>query len=74
LHPAALRQERPATSREVTALVSHEAAIALAARVPVAEGEAVIVAPARGRRRVQVVTMVEADAWDRAEPASRRRR
>jgi broad specificity phosphatase PhoE len=50
-----------------TVLVSHEAAIAAATGVTVAEGEAVIVAPARARRRFQIVTTVEADAWDRSE-------
>jgi phosphohistidine phosphatase SixA len=50
-----------------TVLVSHEAAIATATRVTVAEGEAVIVAPGRGRRRFQIVTTVEADAWDRSQ-------
>ena len=46
-----------------TVLVSHEAAIA----VTVAEGEAVIVAPGRERRRFQIVRTVEADGWDRSE-------
>ena len=50
-----------------TVLVSHEAAIAAATGVTVAEGEAVIVAPARGRRGFQIVTTVDADAWDRSE-------
>jgi phosphohistidine phosphatase SixA len=49
-----------------TVLVSHEAAIDAATGVTVAEGEAVIVAPAGGRRRFRVVTTVEAGAWDRA--------
>ena len=50
-----------------TVLVSHEAAIAAATGVTVAEGEAVIVAPGRGRRRFQIVTTVEADDWHRSE-------
>jgi phosphohistidine phosphatase SixA len=50
-----------------TVLVSHEAAIDAATGVTVAEGEAVIVAPRRGRRRFQIVTTVEADAWDSSE-------
>jgi phosphohistidine phosphatase SixA len=50
-----------------TVLVSHEAAIDAATGVTVAEGEAVIVAPGRGRRRFQIVTTVEAGAWDRSE-------
>jgi phosphohistidine phosphatase SixA len=50
-----------------TVLVSHEAAIMAATGVTVAEGEAVIVAPGRGGRRFQIVTTVEADAWDRSE-------
>ena len=50
-----------------TVLVSHEAAIDAATGVTVAEGEAVIVAPGRRRRNFQIVTTVEADAWDRAE-------
>jgi phosphohistidine phosphatase SixA len=50
-----------------TVLVSHEAAIDAATGVTVAEGEAVIVAPGRGRRRFRIVTTVQADAWDRAE-------
>lgn len=50
-----------------TVLVSHEAAIDAATGVIVAEGEAVIVEPGRGRRGFRVVTTVEADAWDRSE-------
>jgi phosphohistidine phosphatase SixA len=50
-----------------TVLVSHEAAIDAATGVTVAEGEAVIVAPGRGRRRFRIVTTVAADAWDRSE-------
>jgi phosphohistidine phosphatase SixA len=50
-----------------TVLVSHEAAIAAATGVTVAEGEAVIVAPGRERRRFQIVRTVEADGWDRSE-------
>jgi broad specificity phosphatase PhoE len=50
-----------------TVLVSHEAAIDAATGVTVDEGEAVIVAPGRGSRRFQIVTTVEADAWDRSE-------
>jgi phosphohistidine phosphatase SixA len=49
-----------------TVLVSHESAIDAATGVTVAEGEAVIVAPRRGRRHFRVVTTVDADAWDRA--------
>jgi broad specificity phosphatase PhoE len=49
-----------------TVLVSHEAAIAAATGVTVAEGEAVIVAPGE-RRRFQIVRTVEADGWDRSE-------
>jgi phosphohistidine phosphatase SixA len=48
-----------------TILVSHEAAIDAATGVTVAEGEAVIVAPRRGRRRFRIVTTVAADAWAR---------
>jgi phosphohistidine phosphatase SixA len=58
----------PPGRRRNTVLVSHEAAIDAATGVTVAEGEAVIVAPGRGRRRFQVVTTVKADAWDRSEP------
>jgi hypothetical protein len=47
--------------------VSHEAAIAAATGVTVAEGEAVIVAPGRERRRFQIVRTVQADGWDRSE-------
>jgi phosphohistidine phosphatase SixA len=54
-----------------TVLVSHEAAIAAATGVTVAEGESVIVAPRRERRRFQVVSTVEAGAWDRAAEAER---
>jgi phosphohistidine phosphatase SixA len=50
-----------------TVLVSHEAAIAAATGVTVAEGEAVLVAPGRGRRHFQIVTTVKAEAWERAE-------
>jgi phosphohistidine phosphatase SixA len=50
-----------------TVLVSHEAAIDAATGVTVAEGEAVIVAPGRGRRRFRIVTTVEADDWNRSE-------
>jgi phosphohistidine phosphatase SixA len=50
-----------------TVLVSHEAAIDAAAGVTVDEGEAVIVAPGRGSRGFEIVTTVEADAWDRSE-------
>lgn len=50
-----------------TVLVSHEAAIAAATGVTVAEGESVIVAPGRGPRGFQIVTTVEADEWGRPE-------
>jgi phosphohistidine phosphatase SixA len=50
-----------------TVLVSHEAAIDAATGVTVDEGEAVIVAPGRGRRGYRILTTVEADAWDRSE-------
>ena len=49
-----------------TVLVSHEAAIDAATGVAVAEGESVIVAPRRGGRPFEVVSTVEADAWERA--------
>jgi phosphohistidine phosphatase SixA len=50
-----------------TVLVSHEAAIDAATGVTVAEGEAVIVAPGRGRRGFRIITTVAADAWDRSK-------
>jgi phosphohistidine phosphatase SixA len=49
-----------------TVLVSHEAAIASATGVTVAEGESAIVAPRRGRRPFRVVSTVEAGAWEPA--------
>jgi phosphohistidine phosphatase SixA len=54
-----------------TVLVSHEAAIDAATGVTVAEGESVIVAPRRGGRPFQVVSTVEAAAWERAARADR---
>ena len=57
----------PPPSGTNTVLVSHEAAIAAATGVTVAEGESVIVAPGRGPRGFQIVTTVEADEWGRPE-------
>jgi virginiamycin B lyase len=53
---------RPPRGRN-TVLVSHNFAIDDAADVSLAEGEAAIAAPARGRRGFEIVATVEAEQW-----------
>jgi phosphohistidine phosphatase SixA len=57
--------DRPPRPRTNTVLVSHGSAIDAATHVGVAEGEAVIVAPGRGR--FHVIGTIPADYWDRVE-------
>jgi phosphohistidine phosphatase SixA len=61
-----LLEERPSRGTNAV-LVSHAFAIDDAAGVSLAEGEAVVVVPGRGRRGFEVVGRVKAEEWPRLE-------
>jgi virginiamycin B lyase len=81
LSSASARERQPARFRRLlaapprrgtnTALVSHAFAIDDATGESLAEGEAAVIAPASGRRELEIVTTVEADAWTRLAGRSR---
>jgi virginiamycin B lyase len=54
-----------------TALISHNFAIDDAAGVNLAEGEAAVVTPGRGREGFEIVQTIEADEWTRLARVSR---
>ena len=70
--PARLRQllASPPRLATNTILVSHNFAIEAATGESLAEGEALIVRPVRGRRRFEVVSRLEAGEWPRLRQAA----
>ena len=81
LESAAARKRQPGRLRRLlaqrprrgtnTVLVSHNFAIDDATGESLAEGEAAVAAPGRGRRGFEIVTRVEADEWTRLARRSR---
>jgi virginiamycin B lyase len=72
--PARLRQvlASPPGRATNTILVSHNFAIEDASGESLAEGEALIVRPGRGRRGFELVSRLEADEWARLRPTAAR--